>query len=473
MIGPVARGRELAGLVDEFAPAAWRRDPAWWAIIATAAAVEPWAAKLDAPYLASNAEPATDTFMAAETVAPASCGAWCAWAVTAAHAAVRAVVELDGTLPGQPLAVTVSVVDGVARTAPVATPWRVGFAVGARVVGATLDPRGPAHDGALVTALADVAAGRATALGPDPTPPLVVVAVGDDALATLRHGHRRAWHGAAAGPWLGVARVGSLTAVTTCHLVIDGYGHARVTQEVVGATVPAALAAVAAAIDDRPLPRLATAHPPGTELLGVAWRHLPRLPPTLPLAYALGRVLHQRRGDPRAARSPSFQLPVARGAVDDPARFAHRVRPAMLAVRYVDGACEPLEAFAARAKAAIAREAGGRGIATRLLATLAVLPVPTSVKRASVRTGPTRWLRGPREHLAGDAGLSALRLPGPVALIAASSPSPQIPRARGNCVVTVVRHDRGATVTVASLGRLDPTSFLDQWLAEVARVTSE
>jgi hypothetical protein len=63
-VSALGRGRELAALVDEFAPDGWRGDPAWWALLAAAAIAEPWG-RGAAPYLVSDAEPGADTFMAA------------------------------------------------------------------------------------------------------------------------------------------------------------------------------------------------------------------------------------------------------------------------------------------------------------------------------------------------------------------------------------------------------------------------
>jgi hypothetical protein len=120
-VSALGRARELAALVDEFAPTAWRRDPAWWALLGTAALTEPWGQGATA-YLASDADPGTDTFMAAPTAVPRDASDWIAWAVASAHAARDAVARLDGTLPDQPLAVTIARAGGIARTAPLAQP---------------------------------------------------------------------------------------------------------------------------------------------------------------------------------------------------------------------------------------------------------------------------------------------------------------------------------------------------------------
>lgn len=452
----LGRARELAALVDEFAPPAWRRDPAWWALLGTAALAEPWGQGATA-YLASDADPGTDTLMAAATAVPRGAADWIAWAVASAHAAHAAVARLDGTLPDQPLAVAIARSGGLARTAPLAQPRRVGFAIGAQVWYGQLDGRGAAYDADLARALARTLRGQPSQLTLDGPPPQVVVALGDDAPSRLRHGHRRAWT-AAGGPWLGVARMGPYAAVTTCHLVVDGWGHALLTQAIAAAAAPPQLRVEAA---DVTLPPLAIV---AGEPLELCWGPAPPVG-AVAAAYALGVVLH-RRGDPRARRSPPLQLPVAPGAADDPARLARRVRPALLSVRFSDGRPEPLAAFAARAKAAIAREAAGAGIATRLLSGLHGLPLPLALKRRALAGGPSRLTAGPSQHLAGDACLSMLRLPDGPALVAASAPPPQIPRSRGAAVVTVVRAGADALVTAATVGRCDAPDLLRAWRRE-------
>jgi hypothetical protein len=285
----------------------------------------------------------------------------------------------------------------------------------------------------------------------------VVVALGDDAPAQLRHGHRRAWT-AAGGPWLGVARMGPYAAVTTCHLVVDGWGHALLTQAVAAAIAPPALRVDAAGIAVPPLA------PVAGEPLELCWGPAPAVG-AIAAAYALGVVLH-RRGDPRAHRSPPLQLPVAPGAADDPARFARRVRPALLAVRFSDGQPEPLAAFTARARAAIAREAAGAGIATRLLSGLHGLPLPLALKRRALAGGPSRLTAGPSQHLAGDACLSMLRLPDGPALIAASARRRRSRAAAAAAVMTIVRAGADALATAATVGRCDAPDLLRAWRRE-------
>lgn len=458
----LGRARELAALVDEFAPPAWRRDPAWWALLAAAAVAEPRGRRGPAPYLISDARPDADTYMAAIVAPLRDPSAWVAWAVAAAHAAVDAVARLDGTLPDQPLAVAIARVDGHAVVRPLAQPRRVGFAIGDRVLSGLLDRRGPAYDGDLARALARALAGEPSQLVADGPPPQVVIALGDDATAWLRHGHRRAWRDGG-GPWLGVARAGELLAVSTCHLVVDGYGHALLTEAIADAAVPAALHVPVVAA----LPPLVAVR---GEALDVAWAAAPACG-AIAGAYALGRVLH-RRGDPRALRSPPLQLPVAPGARDDDTRRGRRVRPALLSVRFPDSRPEPLAVFATRARAAIAREAAGAGLATRLLTGLTGVPMPLALKRRALAAGPSRLLRGPEQHLAGDACLSLLRHTGAAPLVAVSAPPPQIPRSRGSAVVTIIHAATGSLTTVATTGPWSARALLDDWHAELARVAT-
>jgi hypothetical protein len=220
-------------------------------------------------------------------------------ALARARAARAAIRELDGALPGQPLAVTLrrdaeTVLDPSALDA-------AAFAVGDRVLVASLD------DPALPARLAALLGPGA----PPPSPPwtgpvtFVCVSIGDDPIEAARHAHRRAWAGGR-GPWLGLGRAGDLATVSTCHLVIDGYGHARITARIAELAPPGPAGA-----PPPPLPPLAPV--PGAIPLGVAWRELPMpAPRALPLAYALGVILHRRLGRP-VARFSSGSLHAMHG----------------------------------------------------------------------------------------------------------------------------------------------------------------
>jgi hypothetical protein len=304
---------------------------------------------------------------------------------------------------------------------------------------------------------------------------MLTVALGDDELARAHHGHRRAWH-SRGGPWLGLARAGGHTVLSTCHTVVDGFGHAQLAADLARGTDRAAarhLAAAAAALTGE-LTVAPPPPPPAGEPLGVAWRRLPGpIARFTRQAWALGTVLHDDHGDPRAPRSPSFQVPVAPGAVDDPTRFARRVRPALLSVRFADGRREPEEVFAARARAAVAREASGRGLASRLLTALTALPLPLGWKRGVVGARAP-WVGDALDVLAGAGCLSLLRVAAAPPLVAVSSPGRLLPAgaARATSVLTVIADGDGATATLAGSGRAtDPAvaeSLLDSWCERVA-----
>ena len=487
-----ARIRELTELVDEVAPPGWTSSPVWWGLVGAVALVEPYGRP--GAYLVSDAEPRADTFMGVPGPAPDDAAGRIGWAIAAAHAAVRAVLARDGSLPEQPLTVGIALHRGAARTVPIASPWRVAFAIGGGVVTALLDPRGPAHEAALARTLA--AALR------DPTPttstapvrdgdatPMLTVTVGDDDLARAHHGHRRGWHGRAGGPWLGVARAGGLTVVSTCHMIVDGWGHAQLTTDLVRGIDRAAartLAAAAAAVvgtSHMPPARSSTWRPSPRgdgvtsdnvgEPLGVAWRRLPApMPPALRQAWTLGRLLHRDRGQPGAARSPTFQIPVAPGAADDPTRFARRVRPAILSVRFPDGRPEPEAAFAARARTVIAREAQGHGLSSHLLTALTALPAPLGWKRGVVGAR-ARWLADAIDVIAGTGCLSYMRVAGAPPLVAVSSPAQLLPAGdrAATSVLTVIADGDGATATLAGSGRAtspaEAEAFLDAWCTEL------
>jgi hypothetical protein len=124
---------------------------------------------------------------------------------------------------------------------------------------------------------------------------------------------------------------------------------------------------------------------------------------------------------------------------------------------------EPFAVFAERARIAIAREAAGAGLASRVLAAGRALPVPVRWKRrvAASSGGSSAWVAPLFDAIAGRACVSVLRLPPqhaaagvpPIAApIAASAPART--DAIGSLVVTLV--DTGApsaTITVTGTGR--------------------
>jgi hypothetical protein len=335
------------------------------------------------------------------------------------------------------------------------------FAIGRHCVVARLDdPALPAQLGAVLG-------------GADPTPwhgatPFVCVSLGDEPVETARHGHRRAWT-ERGGPWLGLGRAGDLAVVSTCHLIIDGYGHARVTARI------AELAGGEASANGhtaRPLAPVAGAVP-----LAIVWRELPcPTPRVIPLAYELGRILHRYAGQPDARFSPTIQIPVARGHKDDPMRLRRRIVSATTSVRFDGGVPEAFEAFEARVREVFSREANASGLVSRLLAAARAVSVPVSWKRKGISAKRPRWLESFAEVIGGRALLSRIAVDAPLPpMCAVSSPSRLASEddPMGGCVITIVEDGSHGAITVCGSGFAGTSetvsAFLDELLASVAQ----
>jgi len=439
-------------------------DPRWWLLAGGIAAAETWARP--GPYLACDAEPDADTFMGYRAPPPRDL---VRDAIARAIAARTALGELDGEFPDQPLAVTIDSATGAA-TPPCALEVAA-FAIGQRCVIAQLD------DPTLASQLAAALAGTE----PRPwhgAPPFVCVSIGDEPIETARHGHRRAWN-QRGGPWLGLGRAGDVAVVSTCHLVVDGYGHARITAriaELVGSepainghaarSAEPLVGAVASNGHTRTLAPVAGAVP-----LAISWRELPcPTPRVIPLAYALGRILHRSAGRRDARFSPTFQIPVARGPKDDPLRLRRRIVAVTASVRFEGGEPEPFAAFEARLRDVIIREANDQGLVSRMLAAARAAPVPVSWKRKSISAKRPRWFEGFAEVIGGRALLSRIALDVPVPpMCAASSPS-RIASAddpTGGCVITLVDDGNRAAITVGGSGFAGAPDTASQLLDEL------
>jgi len=438
--------RELAAIAEV--------DPRWWLLAGGVALAE--TGTPSEVYLACDAEPDADTFMAHRAAPPRDL---VLDAIARAHAARTALRELDGGLPDQALAVTIDHSRG-AQTRPSKLAVAA-FAVGDRCLVARLD------DPTLAMQLAGVLAGAA----PPPwhgATPFVCVSIGDEPLDTARHGHRRAWT-ERGGPWLGLGRAGELAVVSTCHLIIDGYGHAWLTARI------AALTGDAAGKPAARHPELALRPVAGAVPLAVTWRELPRpTPRVIPLAYELGRLLHRHAGRRDARFSPTLQIPVARGRKDDPLRLRRRVISATTSVRFADGVAEPFAAFEARVRGVFAREAADHGLASRLLAAARAVPVPLSWKRKGISAKRPRWLESFAEVIGGRALLSRIAMDvATPALCAVSSPSRLASEVdpAGGCVITIVDDGSRGAITVCGSGFAgtvaSATGFLDELLATV------
>jgi hypothetical protein len=493
------RGADLVRLLDDVAAVDWR-NPLWWAVVGAAAALGGPAAA-DVAYLASDGEPAADTFIGWTAEAPADAADAIARAIALAHATAAAVDALDGELPGQPLCRRVERdldaggAPGLARAAPHADARQVAFVIGARAYLATLDVRGAAADLELAAALARavLAAAAPDLRDPaarlrliDPDGPAVTAAIacviGDLPLTEARHAHRRAWS-IRGGPWLGVATAGGLAVISTCHMVVDGFGHAWLARRIAAAEASidrgplrAAAAGVLARAPAPPLPAT-TAAPP----LGIAWRTVPTLPRLPVLGHALGRVLWRDADRPGASRSPTFQVPVAPGAPDDPLRLRRRVVPALLSVRFAAGVAEPIEAFGQRARATIARECAGTGLMAQLTTAARAAPGSLTWKRRAVAGSARPGLFAPAARVLGGRACLSLLRSGPGAdhappLYAVSSPA--VPASsgdpHGSCVLTILDSALGSTITISGLGATGTArgaeALLDRWLAAIVDV---
>ena len=412
---------ELVGLAEP--------DPRWWLLAGGAAVAERAPAR--AGYIIADAEPTADTFLGHVDPAPADPFAD---AIARARAARTAIRELDGSLPEQPLAVTIAEDGGRAVTRP-SQLTHAAFAIGDRCLVVDLDDVTPAQ----------LAAG--TGNGHRETP-FVCVSIGDDPLATARHGHRRAWVDGT-GPWLGLGRAGELATVSTCHMVVDGYGHARLAARI-AELCPARPINRTVLFKSLPLAPVAGAIP-----LGIAWRELPQPPRVITLAYTLGCLLHRAAGRPEAPFSPTFQIPVAPGERSDPMRRRRRVIQPSFSVRFFAGEPEPLAAFEARTRDRLDREARGVGLTARLLAAARAAPAPLAWKRRTMSVHRPRWLDRFAEVIGGRACLSRISLDVPLApTCAVSSPArlvtPSDPL--GGCVITILGDGERAAITACGSG---------------------
>jgi hypothetical protein len=445
--------RELAALADI--------DAWWWVLAGGTAALEQLPPRTN--YVLHDAEPASDTFIGHRTTVPEDP---IRDAIARAHAARAAVRDLDGELPDQPLARTVRRGPDGAQLVPCDLDVAA-FALGDRVLTARLatDVGDEAPLARALTALLDRAPAKR-----ERGMPFACISIGDEPLATAQHGHRRAWR-TDGGPWLGLSRAGELATTSTCHLVLDGYGHAWLAAKI--AEHHARLVGCAPSALPRHVPPL----PPvaGAVRLGVAWRELPSpAPRALSLAYALGCVLHRHAGDSAARFSPTFQIPIAPGRIDDPLRRRQRVAFATLSVRFADNQPEPYDAFEQRARTTLAAEALGHGPIARLVAATRAAPVPAAWKRGSIGAGRPRALDRIAEVIGGRACLSRIfvETPTPVSC-AVSMPArlatPDDPA--GSCVITLVDDGARAAITLSGSGTTGTPAGATAWLDELlARV---
>jgi hypothetical protein len=255
---------------------------------------------------------------------------------------------------------------------------------------------------------------------------------------------------------------------STCHLAVDGYGHARL-----AARIQTLASELVTRAPKAPAPREVPPPAPvaGGIALGIAWGEAVPGVRALRVAYALGCALHRRAGDRLARFSPTFQIPVAPGAAGDPGRLRKRVIPAIASVRFDDGAPEPYDVFAARTKDIIAREASGGGVASRLYASMQAVPAPLAWKRRAMAAERSGWMDRFAAVIGGRGCVSkiALDAPSPPAC-AVSSPARLASSgdALGGCVITVIDDGSRAAITLCGSGELARADLLDEILASVA-----
>jgi hypothetical protein len=272
-----------------------------------------------------------------------------------------------------------------------------------------------------------------------------------------------------------LSRSGALATVSTCHMIVDGYGHAWLAARIAEHTTRLVeraprtrdvaprgqVGGAAFALDAAALPPLAPIV--GMRALEVAWRPLETpAPRALPLAYALGRLLHETAGRP-SSRSPSFQIPVAPGAAGDPARRMRRVVPAIASVRFAAGSPEPFPAFAARTERLLAREAAGAGMLSWLLGVARRAPAPLSWKRAAIGADRPSWLEPVADLLGGRGCATRIRVDPPLPPACAVSSPPS----HAGFVVTIVDDGHRSALTLCGTGASNP--LIDRLLALLPR----
>jgi hypothetical protein len=503
--------RELRALLDDVAEIDWRH-PAWWGLTfgttllgayARAAQTEVPHLELYTRYLSAQDSPRSDTFMGRQADRPpGGAAARLARAVLRARAATDALALLRNQFPGQPLDCTLERDAGwLEKRALPAGLRTVAFVLPHDVYLADLAPGSEAR---LCAALARAVLGlsprsdspliRLATRSGTATPAPVAVALGNADLAAAWHLHRRAWT-RGGGPWLGLGDASPLELVTTCHLGVDGYGHARLATEIFAhldqtqAGEDERLRQAARAELGAAEPCLDPAASVRSEPVGFAGRVLDGHDVGFPeSAYAFGRTLerlyraHLSTQERSTARfSPTFQVPIAPGRRRDDQRRRGRILHGLMSLRMDRGQCEPFADFRARLPTLLGREAAAEGILTRVLSAAASAPLPRQVQRRLLSSSglPRPWLP-PVEVLAGRGGLSSLRfLPGevpPAPLFAASTPalgaSPRDPL--GSVVLTLVYHDGARTASLAGTGLAQTTAgaetFLDVWQAELMRL---
>ncbi len=424
--------------IDAIADVRWWH-PAWrsliWGTSCLAVTGGAPSARRQQLYRRANGGPASDTFMARDAgnrYHGSDIAAVAARAVVGAAAAIERLDWLQTRQPGQTLQAVVRWSDGwlephrltsdEARTAFFVAPrgiYRAKVEPASLLAVASCLASDLASEAALLAGILESvdtqAAGAARAA--------VVVSLLPQRIPDARHLHRSAWS-RGGGPWLGVGFAADLDVVSTCHLGVDGFGHALLTDGIcarIADQAPALTQRLRAADDRWSAPRGDTAcESAEPDLLGFAARDLPDGAGRFAhQAYAMGRALGRflntdRVGDgaPPARFSPTFQVPVAPASSDGGFLRDADVFHGLLSVRKSEAGFEPLSAFEARLPDWIERERHGEGVLSRIGLAIAGSPLPRAAKLRLLRSRrePSPWLP-PVEVLCGRGRLSSLRFP--------------------------------------------------------------
>ncbi|MGI9628185.1 MAG: hypothetical protein ACR2QM_15235 [Longimicrobiales bacterium] len=484
--------RSLKAQIDAVVDADWSH-PAWWLLAWLTGLLErfgsPHRPEDQVRHHGANGGPDSDTFMARprEEVGDTEHGSLAEWGARKACAGLSALGELETHLPDQPLRVALRWDRGWLEVFPLPLEARANVVFTIR--GSHFLAGGQSmNQERLAEGLKTLLQGRPPPDGfrtlpdEDVVPASLVVSLDVHHHETARHAHRMTWN-ALGGPWLGIVRTPELDLVTTCHLVVDGLGHALLTDHILDRPSGGATRQGIRSLSPGPV---GSANPS----TGLAWAYLPTgVGKFAEQAFATGVTLesffgasgHARHANGRRRYSPPFTVPVAPGSSADPGRRLKRVVHGLLSVRREaaaeTGAPNGFERFAAfkqRIGPWLKTERSGGGVLARISSAVSRGPLPRPLKHLALTNhhGPNGSIPSV-EGLSGRARLSSIRFPESgvrAPLIAASLPTllPNKDDERGGVVLTLIHHDEGATVTVFGTGRAakegGAQAFLERWL---------
>jgi len=477
---PRALGRakeEIRALFEEITEVDWQR-PEWRLVVSYLAASEVLGRRAFSPEaavdayvsaLGANSTEMADTFMAAAASPPPSVlEARIARAVRRARAVVDTLDALGGVSDDQRLARILTRRRGwLVPERLAAGEASVAFIVGRRALIAQLDS-GRGTDW-LERALLDEARGRRSELSVvDETSPLatraaVAIAIDPVEPEAARSFHRRAWT-RGGGPWMGVADCAPFAVVSTSHVAVDGYVHAKVVDRVLE-QVDRVVAFGA--------PRTFALSSERAASVGFAACRVPRVPRFAAALHAFAAVLDRHAGRRGSALSVPFHVPIAPGAASDDARWRRRPLYGILALAKGNGLLESRAELAARLPDWIAREAAGSGLLTRFLRATLELPAPRGLRRFLLAERGWTDRLAPARVLTGGGYLSWMRFEPGEAPARPIYPSaiPSFATDRGGAGLSVVVGASELAVGLTTSGSLGTseaaTRFLSEWVREL------